>query len=284
MSAHVSSKSVRPLGVARRDFTLVSTSAGALWAYTQGYALGLTATLAQRAPTAEELYSGGVHHPTETYDIGSATLRKETSQNIDLSWQKTEDKLRWRTNIFQNKIGNFVYGRIGDCVDDARVTVTCDTDGALRERTFSQADATLRGYEIDISYNLDEPGWFGRAFADSARGVLTQLGNLPLQPADRIGMTVGYQNDQWRSSLSVLDVNAQYRIASPTISDETTTRGYTRVDASLTYRQRIGVNDLTWFLIARNLLNEEIRLSTSLLKDYAPQPGRNILLGVRARF
>jgi iron complex outermembrane receptor protein len=274
----------RPLAKARRDFTLASTSAGALWIYTPGYALGLTGTLAQRAPTAEELYSGGVHHPTETYDIGSATLRKETSQNIDLSWQKTEDRLRWRANIFQNKVGNFVYGRIGACVDDARNTVTCDTDGALRERSFSQADATLRGYEIDISYNLDEPGWFGRAFTDTVRGTLDQLGNLPLQPAKRIGMTVGYQNDQWRSSLSVLDVSAHHRIASPTISDETTTRGYTRVDASLSYRQRVGTTDLTWFLLARNLLNEEIRLSTSLLNDYVPQPGRNILLGVRARF
>ena len=37
-------------------------------------------------------------------------------------------------------------------------------------------------------------------------------------------------------------------------------------------------------MIARNLLNEEIRLSTSLLKDYVPQPGRNLIVGVRTRF
>jgi iron complex outermembrane receptor protein len=52
----------------------------------------------------------------------------------------------------------------------------------------------------------------------------------------------------------------------------------------LSWRQRYGTTDLTWFLLARNLLNEEIRLSTSLLKDYVPQPGRNLMIGVRARF
>ena len=272
----------RPVENTNRNFTLASTSVGALWTYTPGYALGLTGSLAQRAPTAEELYSGGVHHPTETYDVGAPSLRKETSQNIDLSLQKTEDRLRWRANLFQNKISNFVFGRIGGCVDEDRVGVNCADDEALRERIFSQADATLRGYEVDVSYNLYETGWFGRAFADSSRGRLNNLGNLPLQPVDRVGLTVGYQDNAWRSSLSVLNASAQNRIAS--ISEETATRGYTRVDASLSWRQRYGTTDLTWFLLARNLLNEEIRLSTSLLKDYVPQPGRNLMIGVRARF
>jgi iron complex outermembrane receptor protein len=261
----------RPLSQTSRDFTLASASAGALWTFTPGYALGLTASVAQRAPTAEELYSNGMHHPTETFDIGNAALRKETSNNFDLSLQKTADLLRWRANLFRNQIADFVYGSIVD-------------NGTEKERRFQQADATLRGYEVDISYKLYEHGWYGRAFADSSRGTLDQLGNLPLQPANRIGLTVGYQDEHWRSSLSVLDVSAQHRIASATISDETVTRGYLRVDASLSYLQKAGTTDLTWFVLARNLLNEEIRLSTSLLKDYVPQPGHNLIIGVRARF
>lgn len=283
--ARVEKVNRRPVEDTGRNFTLASTSVGALWTYTPGYALGLTGSLAQRAPTAEELYSSGIHHPTETYDRGDAALRKETSQNLDLSWQKTEDRLRWRANLFQNKVSNFIFGRIGDeiCDDGTAPSPTCASgDDPLRSRSFSQADATLRGYEVDVSYNLYETGWFGRAFADSSRGKLDNLGNLPLQPANRVGMTVGYQDTSWRSSLSVLNASAQNRIA--TVSEETATRGYTRVDASLSWRQRYGATDLTWFLIARNLLNEDIRLSTSLLKDYVPQPGRHLMVGVRARF
>ncbi len=273
----------RPIGATNRNFTLGSASFGALWSFTPGYALGSTLSLAQRAPTTEELYSGGAHHPTETFDVGSSSLKKETSQNIDLSLQKTEDRLRWKGNLFQNKVSNFVYGRLEDIsanpIDDMSVL-----------RTFSQADATIRGYELDASYNLYEYGWFGRAFTDDSRGNLNNLGYLPLQPVRRVGATIGYQDANWRSSLSILNASSQNRLAtSPVYQDEDgstekVTRGYTRVDANISWRQRIGENELTWFASARNLLNEEIRLSTSLLKDYVPQPGRNFIVGVRARF
>ena len=275
----------RPNGNTNRNFTLGSASFGALWSFTPGYALGSTLSYAQRAPTAEELYSNGAHHPTETFDIGSSSLKKETSQNIDLSLQKTEDRLRWKGNLFQNKINNFVYGSLGTgrCEDDTAPPCAAGVE-ELTTRNFSQANATLRGYEIDVSYNLHEYGWFGRAFADDSRGTLDNLGNMSLQPVARLGTTVGYQDANWRSSLSVINASAQNRIASADVSNETATRGYTRVDANISWRQRIGDNELTWFASARNLLNEEIRLSTSLLKDYVPQPGRNFLVGVRARF
>lgn len=277
LGGRLESVSRRPLTDTKRSFNLGSYSAGVLWAFMPGYGIGATASVAQRAPTAEELYSGGAHHPTETYDIGDANLKKETSKNIDLSLQKTTEALRWKANVFQNKVKNFVYGSLSTAVLGV-------ADGMEFDRTFSQADATLRGVEAELSYNYYDPGWFGRVFADTSRGTLDNLGNLPLQPATRTGLSFGYQDSQWRSSLSVLHSSAHNRIASSSISEETTTPAYTRVDASINYVQRYGTTDVTWFLLARNLLNEEIRLSTSLLKDYIPQPGRNLMVGLRTRF
>lgn len=264
----------RPTGTTNRNFTLGSASFGALWGFTPGYALGSTLSLAQRAPTTEELYSNGAHHPTETYDQGNPNLRTETSRNIDVSIQKTEERLRWKGNLFQNRVSNFVYGLL-----DGSTTPVDGED--LNNRFFRQANATIRGYELDVSYNLYEYGWFGRAFADDSRGTLDNLGYVPLQPVMRVGTTVGYQDATWRSTLSILNASAQSRLAS---TEENKAPGYTRVDANISWRQRIGENELTWFASARNLLNEEIRLSTSLLKDYVPQPGRNFIVGVRARF
>ena len=266
----------KPVAGLQRSFALGSYSAGALWSFIPGYGLGTTASVGQRAPTAEELYSNGVHHPTETFDNGDDSLKKETSKNIELSLQKTREKLRWKANVYQNKVKNFIYGAIPGDFNPV--------ESDMRDRNFSQANATLRGTEVEISYNLTAPGWFGRLFADSSRGTLDDLGNLPLQPASRTGLNVGYQNTAWRSNVSVLNVNAHNRIASTAIADETTTKGYTRVDASLSYAQRYGNTDVTWFLLARNLLDEDIRISTSLLKDYVPQPGRNFVIGMRSRF
>jgi iron complex outermembrane receptor protein len=280
LGGRLESVSRRPLTDTKRSFNLGSYSAGVLWAFMPGYGIGATASVAQRAPTPEELYSGGAHHPTETYDIGDANLKKETSKNIDLSLQKTTEALRWKANVFQNKVKNFVYGSLSEIA----IADQPDFGDMEYSRTFSQADATLRGVEAELSYNYYDPGWFGRVFADTSRGTLDNLGNLPLQPATRTGLSFGYQDSQWRSSLSVLHTSAHNRIASSSISEETTTPAYTRVDASINYVQRYGTTDVTWFLLARNLLNEEIRLSTSLLKDYIPQPGRNIMVGLRTRF
>jgi iron complex outermembrane receptor protein len=41
---------------------------------------------------------------------------------------------------------------------------------------------------------------------------------------------------------------------------------------------------VTWFVLAKNLTNEDIRLSTSVLKDISPLPGRNFVIGVRSHF
>ncbi len=256
-----------------RKFSLGSASLGALWTFRQGYGLGATLSLAQRAPTAEELYSNGEHHPTESFDRGNPNLKSETSRNVELSLQKSDDDLRWKANAYRNRINNFIYG-----------SISTGTHGLDFDRDFAQADATVQGIEAEVAYRRNQPGLSGRVFVDTSRGTLDGIGNLPLQPASRIGLSLGYRQGPWQSSLSVLHANAHTRIASASVSQETATSAYTQLDASLSYVQRYGTTDLTWFLLARNLLNEDIRLSTSLLKDYVPQPGRNFIVGVRTRF
>jgi iron complex outermembrane receptor protein len=266
-----------PVGAPARSFKLGSGSVGALWPFTQGYALGTTLSYAQRAPATEELYSGGPHDATLTFDVGDADLRKEISRNLELSVQKTSGLLRWRANVFRNEVGNFIYGRIGDVMLDE----DGNPGGEFRERRFGQAPARIQGVEAELTWNQTGMGWNGRLFADGSRGRLEQGGSLPLQPADRIGASLGYRQADWRAGLSWIHARGQDRLA---VSETTPTPGYNLVDANLSYTQHVGAADLTYFVVAKNLLNRDIRLSTSLLKDIAPLPGRNIVFGVRTRF
>lgn len=268
-----------PNGAPQRSFNLASYSLGGLWQFAPGYGVGTTFSVAQRAPSAEELYSAGPHHATETYDIGDPTLRKETSRNIELSLQKTSGLVRWKANVFRNRFDNFVYGRLtGNVVDDDGVV---DPTGEFDERIFTQAGAVIRGAEAEISYNLRGQGLSSRAFADTARGKFAGGGNLPLQAPTRVGVDLGWRQGAWRTGTSVVHALRQDRLAS---FETTATPAWTRVDANLSYTQRISGGELTWFAIVRNLLDEEIRHSTSLLKDTAPRPGRSLVVGVRARF
>lgn len=275
--ARVESVKREPEGAPRRSFDLLSYSAGAIVPLTPGYNIGLTVSVAERAPTADELYSGGPHESTLTFDVGNPRFRKETSRNVELSFHKTRGLVRWQANLFQNRVRDFIYGEVSDTLlDDGG-----NPGDELRERTFRQANATIRGAEAEISWNQHNEGLSLRAFADMSRGSLDEAGSLPLQPAKRLGGEVGYKQGVLRGGLSLLRALKQERLAA---FESTPTPGHTQLDANLSYTQRVGNTDLTWFIIGKNLLDEEIRISTSVLKDIAPLPGRNVTVGVRAAF
>jgi len=260
-----------------RSFDLTSYSFGGLWNFAPGYGFGATASVAQRAPSIEELYSGGPHDATGTFDIGDPNLTKETSRNIELTLQKTRGLVRWKSNLFVNRVKNFIFGDItGNQLDEDG-----NPGSTFNERRFRQADATIRGAEAEISYNLRGTGLSARGFADTSRGTFDDDGNLPLQPATRVGIDIGYKQGPWNSGMSVVHAFKQDRLAS---FETTETPSYTQLDANLSYTQDYRAYKLTWFALAKNLLNQDIRLSTSILKDVAPRPGRNLIVGVRTAF
>jgi len=266
-----------PVSNIARSFDLTSGSVGAMWKVVPGYAVGATFSRAERAPATEELYSGGPHDATITFDVGDPNLRKETSNNIELNLQKNTGLVQWKANVFRNSVKDFVFGHITD--------VTLDEDGNVggefRERLFQQADATIRGAEGEIEYNPHGMGWTGRVFADTSRGKFDDGGSLPLQPATRVGASVGYKTAVWRAGVSLIHAQGQDRLAS---WEESPTGSYNQLNANFSYKQKLADMDLTWFLIGKNLLNEDIRVSTSLLKDISPLAGRGVVFGVQAKF
>ncbi len=266
-----------PVTGVNRSFDLKSASVGGMWPFTPGYGLGATLSYAQRAPATEELYSSGPHDATVTFDVGSADFKKETSRNIELTLQKTSGLVRWKTNLFRNQVKDFIYGHItGNLLDEEG-----NPGDELRERIFEQADATIRGAEAELTYNEHGTGWSGRLFADTSRGKLDNGSNLPLQAADRLGASLAYREGAWRGGLSLVHARGQDRLAS---FETTTTPGYNQLNANVSYTQKLANHDVTWFLLAKNLLNDDIRVATSVLKDISPLPGRNFVFGVRTKF
>jgi iron complex outermembrane receptor protein len=189
-----------PEGAApRRSFDLLSYSAGAIWPLAKDYTVGVTGSVAQRAPGTDELYSGGPHESTLTYDIGNPNFKKETSHNLELSFRKVNGMVRWQVNLFENRVRDFIYGEVSDTLLDDEG----NPGDELRERIFRQGDATIRGAEAEISWNQHpgSQGWSARAFGDLSRGSLDDAGSLPLQPAKRIGFETGYRKGALRGGV-----------------------------------------------------------------------------------
>jgi iron complex outermembrane receptor protein len=264
-----------PPTIQNRQFNLMSYSAGGMLDVARGYGLGLAYTVSQRAPTPQELYSYGPHDSTATFDIGNSNLGTETSHNLELSFQKTLGLMRSKVSVYRNQFSNYIYGFY-----TGSYSSTNDNFSVVQA---SQANANIRGAEGELTYNWNQSGIGGRLFGDVSQGSFNAGGNLPLQPAPRLGSELAYQRDGWLTSAAYIYSYQQNRLASWEIGP---TPSYKLLNANLSYTERIGKVNWTGYMALKNLLNEEIRYATSpmAVRLYAPQPGRSLMLGVRAAF
>ncbi len=264
-----------PPTLQNRQFNLMSYSAGGMFDIVRGYGIGLSYSVSQRAPTPQELYSYGPHDSTATFDIGNSNLNTETSHNIELTFQKTLGAFRSKASIYRNQFSNYIYGFY-----TGSYSVNNDNFSVVQA---SQASAYIRGAEGELTYNWNQNGVGGRIFGDVSQGSFNAGGNLPLQPAPRIGSEVAYQRNGWLTGATYIYSYQQNRLASWEVGP---TPSYNLVNANLSYTERIGKINWTGYVMLKNLLNQEIRYATSpmAVRLYAPQPGRSLMVGIRGAF
>lgn len=259
-------------GFTSRSDSAFSLSSGVVRKIGPAQSLGINLTRAQRMADIEERYANGPHLATLQYEIGDPALDVETARNIDLTWRKAGDGLRWTVNWFYNRVEDFIYlQNTGVELDGLPVTV------------YSQNDAVLKGYEAEIIFPLLQDNGSTldmRLFSDYTRGTLIDGGNLPRIPPLRVGAGFDYSSTIWTAGIQAVRYDEQ----TETAAFELPTEGYTLLDASISYRIFTPHIDWNIFLRGSNLLDEEARRHTSFLKDLAPLPGRNFTLGVRAGF
>ena len=269
------------------DLTL---SAGMVWDFAPSYNLGLSLTRAQRSPTAEELYSFGPHDATQSFEIGSqftivngqimtdsGNNDKEIANNIDLTLRKLEGAWTGSLSMAYNRVNNFYYEKNTGLI--ASDIVGADPEGDLPVYQFTQGDAELYSLEAQATIPFND-NWSLDMFSDYTRGKLVDGGNLPLMPPMRIGSTLNYDQQQWHAEIAAIGYGKQ----TDTAENETETAGYALANAAVTYRLYTNSGDMLLYVKGNNLLNQEARPHTSLLKDYAPLMGRNVMFGVTYNF
>jgi iron complex outermembrane recepter protein len=263
------------IALQNRNFNLMSYSAGGLWNFMQGHGAGLAYTVSQRAPSAQELYSYGAHESTATFDIGNPNLNKETSHNLEFNIQKTTGLLRGKASIYANRFNNYIYGYYtGQSVPDAE-----DFSVVVAQ----QASATIKGVEGELTYNWRQHGVGGRIFGDASQGTFDAGGNLPLQPAPRIGAEIAHQRNGWLTNATYIYSFQQNRLAD---WEQGPAPSYNLLNAGISYTEKIKAVNWTVYMNLKNLLNDQIRYATTpmAVRLYAPQPGRSVMIGLRGTF
>jgi iron complex outermembrane recepter protein len=292
-------------GFSNRSFALNSYGVSSNIPLNKVWATVVRASHSERAPVVEELFANGAHIATGTFEIGAPQLAKEKSLNFDIGMQYTPtSEFKAQITGYQNRFKNYVYGQstdvngdgISDRTNDLGAVVNSAQDpgaGDLKQIAYQQSRAVFHGLEIEARWRPTSSPFGMRAFTDVARGRLigssgASEGPPPRMSPMRFGITVDYghssanarSSNPWSGYAQAIRVMGASRVA----SQETTTDGYTLVNAELAYRLGSRTQGADLYLQGRNLLNQTVRQHTSFLKDIAPMPGRTVILGLRAQF
>jgi len=260
-----------------RDYTAFSGNVGIV--YRMG-AAALTANLgrAWRAPTLFELYSNGAHLGEARYEIGDPGLKPEAGMNVDAAARWQRGRIRAELAGYRNAIGRFVY----ITPTDSFVTVSTSPPDSLRVYRYQQANARLVGGEAAVEVEVARPLTL-HARADAVRGTNRATGDpLPLLPPARVALGAELHRiafswaDRTYAGAEVEVTTRQTRLNPLDIP----TGGHTLLNLSAGIVRSLSGRVCHVDITVRNATNVSYRSFLSRYKEFALDPGRNVVLRI----
>ncbi|MEO0972956.1 MAG: TonB-dependent receptor, partial [Pseudomonadota bacterium] len=278
------------------DYELYSYSLGLEFSPGRHHTISFLVGNSARAPEVQELMSLGPHLATRSYSIGAlirgldeeGVLEPETFNSVDLGWRFEGIAGALTVQAFLTEADDFIYqlntGIFYDLAEQFFRFNCVRIEECLPVYEYTQADARLRGVEWQwqlppVRVARGQLGF--EIFGDFVRGRLADGEDLPRMPPLRAGLGANWVGRTISTELRVTHATAQNR---PGLN-ETSTASYTDLSGGVTFSPRRGGDGgFLFFVRGRNLLNQQIRSSTSFLRSFAPEPGRSIEAGLRFDF
>lgn len=256
--------------------------------------LGFILSRSERSPVSEELLSDGEHIAEDIYVIGDASLGAETSFNAELTWAYEAEAFSAKTSLFHSDFSDYIYRMdterrfSHDREDDGKTGINACSDNiadfennqeefdeSVECFLYTQEDATFTGAETEAVFAIGNQQKL-RVWGDVVRAEFAQSGDVPRMPPARLGASWQFDAEHWTAQLSLTHALDQNRPG----DNQEATEGYTRLDAYISYT----AENLSLFAKGSNLTDEDIRNSTSFLRELAPEAGIGITVGARYRF
>ena len=259
-----------------RSFTPFSVSAGAIVDIDDSHHFRVSLSRSERAPSAEQLYSFGEHHASETVEIGDPDLDEEAYTNLEIGLDRHLGDFTYNITAFYNDVSDYIYletRTIGG------VPVLSDEGNNFLNNV--QEDAKFYGAEFTSALQISKGNvpFTLRFSADYVRAKLHDGGDLPRISPARAGLGFDTGHGDVAFSMDYQRVFNQ----SKTANLESSTDGYDLVSFDVNW-QPASLKGLGVFVKGRNLLNEDGRRHTSFLKDNSVIVGRSISAGFNFDF
>ena len=276
-----------PAGEPERSFTTGSGSLGLLLrpaGADDRVTVALSLARAARIPALEELFYFGAHPGNFAFEVANPELRPEHALGFDAALRWRLPRVSGEVAFFRNSVHDFVFRRqLSDDEFAARLPLfearfpardLPAPDGEFPIVENVAADSVLQGVEghgdIRLSSMLTAEVGF-----DYVRGTVSDTGEfLPRIPPLRGRAGLRFQRNAFQAGGDVVIAAQQDRVSGL----ETPTDGYGLLKLYAAYSVQSGAWLHTITGRVDNVADELYRSHLSLIKDQAPEMGRNFKL------
>ena len=257
---------------ASKSFSALTGNVGVSYTLADGVALRVNGGRAWRSPNLFELFTNGPKVSEARYEIGDASLRAEVGTTLDgsLRWQAAH--VRGEVTAFRHLVKDFIY-----------IAPTGTTNGGLDVYRYRQADALLTGAEAEAEVDLAE-AFTARARIDGVHATNRETDTpLPLIPPTRSVIGLEWHNAAAHHAhlgVDLVSVAKQDRLAALDLA----TDSYHLVEIEGGVQQMVGGRLLEIDLAVHNAGNVAYKDFLSRYKQFALNPGRDIMLRISTDF
>jgi len=255
-----------------RDYETFSAAASLVYEGIDGLRTGINLSRAERAPSAEELFSNGPHIATQAFEIGDADLNVESAWGVEAFARGQLGSAQFGVSVYKQWFDDFIY-----------LTETGMEEDELPVFVYLQQDADFFGVEADVNFPVFENrdftlitdlrgSYISAEFADD-----TSVPRIP--PLSLLG-ALELQSNAFDVRGEVQWFAEQDEVA----AFETPTDDFAFVNFLVSWRPLPSRQNVTLQLAADNVFDVQGRRHASFTKDFVPLPGRNIRASVRLSF
>ncbi|MBB5638895.1 iron complex outermembrane receptor protein [Pedobacter cryoconitis] len=260
------------------SFNNVTGSAGILWKFNTRWHLASNIGLAWRAPTANELYSNGLHHGAGLFEVGNPAMQNEKGYKWITSLKHSGNLLKFNLDVYLQYISNYIYSR-----PDRSFKQTIS--GTYPIFRYTQTNATFAGIDFTGSYQF-LPAFSYQLNASLIRAKDIKAKNyLPYIPADRISQAINWNLDLKGSYLQFKHSFIRRQTRFEAESDYAPPPGaYHLFTMTAGTSIKLGQQSMSINMSADNLFNTLYKDYMNRYRYYTHEMGRNLTLRLAYKF
>ena len=264
----------------QNTFSSLSSSLGLYYKYND-HVVRLTYSGAFRSPHLSELFSNGVHHGTNRYELGNTKLDIEKGKQFDLKYQ-------WSSQHFGIVLNPFLH-YIQDYISIDPLDSIIENNRVYEYTQFSEVK--LSGFEMHLHYH---PHFIHNLHLEQSYSLVETINqdtnkSLALTPSNKIKTKVRFDfNTKSFNFLESISLHHVYSFEQNNVSEfELPTDAYNLINLEFSC---VLFKKIDLIFGVANLFNEEYVPHLSRLKDVAgvpggiPNPGRSFNINFKYAF